>query len=66
MTVRNEVLADGQPLGFGVTDVINGGTRLLRGGRPAISAAAEGFHWPENPEFFYRFGVRRTRGRSPA
>jgi exopolysaccharide biosynthesis protein len=21
---------------------------------------SEGFHWPENPEFFYRFGVRRN------
>jgi Phosphodiester glycosidase/SPOR domain len=42
------------------TDVVNGGPRLLRDGRPAINAAAEGFHWPENPEFYYRFGVRRN------
>jgi len=41
-------------------DVINGGPRLLRDGRPAITAAAEGFHWEENPEFYYRFGVRRN------
>jgi hypothetical protein len=41
-------------------DVINGGPRLLRDGRPAITATAEGFHWKENPEFYYRFGVRRN------
>jgi exopolysaccharide biosynthesis protein len=32
----------------------------LRDGRVAITAAAEGFHWPERPEFYYRFGVRRN------
>jgi hypothetical protein len=42
------------------TDVVNGGPRLLRNGRPSINAFAEGFHWPENPEFFYRFGARRN------
>ena len=42
------------------TDIINGGPRLLRNGRPAINAFAEGFHWPENPEFYYRFGARRN------
>lgn len=42
------------------TDIINGGPRLLRNGKPSINAFAEGFHWPENPEFFYRFGVRRN------
>jgi Phosphodiester glycosidase/SPOR domain len=42
------------------TDIVNGGPRLLRNGRPSINAFAEGFHWPENPEFFYRFGVRRN------
>jgi hypothetical protein len=41
-------------------DVVNGGPRLLRAGRLDITAAAEGFHWPENPEFYYRFGVRRN------
>jgi Phosphodiester glycosidase/SPOR domain len=41
-------------------DVVNGGPRLLRDGNPSINAFAEGFHWPENPEFFYRFGVRRN------
>ncbi len=41
-------------------DVVNGGPRLLRAGRPDITAAAEGFHRPEDPEFYYRFGVRRN------
>lgn len=39
---------------------VNGGPRLLRGGDPDITAYQEGFHWPENPEFYYRFGVRRN------
>jgi hypothetical protein len=42
------------------TDIVNGGPRLLRNGRTSINAFAEGFHWPENPEFYYRFGVRRN------
>jgi phosphodiester glycosidase len=41
-------------------DVVNGGPRLLARGRPAITAAAEGFVHPDDPEFFYRFGVRRN------
>ncbi len=40
--------------------VVNGGPRLTRGGLTDIPAFAEGFHWPENPEFFYRFGLRRN------
>ena len=40
--------------------VVNGGPRLLAGGEPAISAAAEGFVRPDDPEFFYRFGIRRN------
>ncbi|WP_193199921.1 phosphodiester glycosidase family protein [Nostoc sp. MG11] len=40
--------------------VINGGPRLLRNGKIDITAYAEGFHWRENPEFYYRFGVRRN------
>ena len=40
--------------------VVNGGPRLLSNGSPDITAYAEGFHWPENPEFYYRFGVRRN------
>jgi exopolysaccharide biosynthesis protein len=40
--------------------VVNGGPRLVRDGRTDIPAYAEGFVWPEDPEFFYRFGVRRN------
>jgi hypothetical protein len=40
--------------------IVNGGPRLLAGGRPAITATAEGFTHPGDPEFFYRFGVRRN------
>lgn len=55
------VLAGGAPLGPSPgLDVVNGGPRLLRAGRLDITAAAEGFHWPDNPEFYYRFGVRRN------
>ncbi|MBA2712194.1 MAG: phosphodiester glycosidase family protein [Rubrobacteraceae bacterium] len=44
----------------GKTGVVNGGPRLLRGGNPAITAYAEGFVYPEDPEFYYRFGIRRN------
>ncbi|MDQ3647334.1 MAG: phosphodiester glycosidase family protein [Actinomycetota bacterium] len=55
------VLARGAPLAPSpALDVVNGGPRLLRAGALDITAAAEGFHWPENPEFYYRFGVRRN------
>jgi hypothetical protein len=42
------------------TGVVNGGPRLLAGGAPAIDATAEGFVHPGDPEFLYRFGVRRN------
>jgi hypothetical protein len=42
------------------TGVVNGGPRLLSNGSSHITAYAEGFVWPENPEFYYRFGVRRN------
>jgi Phosphodiester glycosidase/SPOR domain len=57
VVTRSSVDARGHTHG---TDIVNGGPRLLRNGRPAINAFAEGFHWPENPEFYYRFGVRRN------
>jgi Phosphodiester glycosidase/SPOR domain len=44
----------------GKTGVVNGGPRLLSGGEPDITAHAEGFVYPEDPEFYYRFGVRRN------
>jgi Phosphodiester glycosidase/SPOR domain len=40
--------------------VINGGPRLLRGGRPDITAEAEGFDHPTDPGFYYAFGLRRN------
>ena len=33
---------------------------MLRDGEIKITAFAEGFHWQENPEFYYRFGIRRN------
>ncbi|MBA3474554.1 MAG: phosphodiester glycosidase family protein [Rubrobacter sp.] len=42
------------------TGVVNGGPRLVRKGATDITAYAEGFVYPENPEFYYRFGVRRN------
>lgn len=41
------------------TGIINGGPRLLKNGKIDIPSTAEGFHQPENPEFFYQFGQRR-------
>jgi hypothetical protein len=41
-------------------DVVNGGPRLLRGGHPDITAAAEGFDHPGDPSFYYAFALRRN------
>lgn len=59
--IRDSVAADGKPLAAGRSfGVVNGGPRLLRGGEPDITAFAEGFVYPDDPEFYYRFGVRRN------
>jgi hypothetical protein len=56
-----ELATETGPLALGPqTAVVNGGPRLVRGGHVDIPAYAEGFHWPERPEFLYRFGVRRN------
>ena len=57
--VQTNVSAGGKRLPQG-TGVVNGGPRLLAGGEQRITAYREGFHWPENPEFYYRFGIRRN------
>lgn len=58
---RLRVAGERGPLELGPqAGVLNGGPRLLRSGREDITAYAEGFHWPEDPGFFYRFGVRRN------
>ena len=40
--------------------VVNGGPRLLRAGRRAITAEAEGFDHPDDPGFYYAFALRRN------
>ena len=40
--------------------VVNGGPRLLRGGRPDITARAEGFDRPGDRAFYYAFALRRN------
>ncbi len=40
--------------------VVNGGPRLLRDGRPDVTAEAEGFDHPGDPGFYYAFGLRRN------
>lgn len=59
--IDTRVLADDEelPLVEGL-EVVNGGPQLLRNGEIKITANAEGFNWQENPEFYYRFGVRRN------
>lgn len=59
--VKDQIMAEGSPLRLTEPlGIVNGGPRLLRNGNPDITAYAEGFHWPENPEFYYRFGERRN------
>lgn len=59
--IKTRVLANGQelPLKDGLA-LINGGPRLLGNGKIRISAFREGFQQPDNPEFYYRFGIRRN------
>jgi hypothetical protein len=59
INITTNFTAGSAPLAPG-TSVVNGGPRLLSNSSPDITAYAEGFVWPENPEFYYRFGVRRN------
>jgi hypothetical protein len=59
INITTNITAGSAPLAPG-TGVVNGGPRLLSNSEPDITAYAEGFVWPENPEFYYRFGVRRN------
>ncbi|QIN84300.1 sporulation domain-containing protein [Rubrobacter tropicus] len=59
VSVKTTISGEGARLDEG-TGVVNGGPRLLRGGEEDITAFAEGFVYPENPEFYYRFGERRN------
>ncbi|HKH12915.1 MAG TPA: phosphodiester glycosidase family protein [Rubrobacter sp.] len=54
-----KVSGEGAKIGAG-TGVVNGGPRLLEDGQEEITAFDEGFVYPENPEFYYRFGERRN------
>jgi hypothetical protein len=61
LRIETRVLADGEALPAGETaGIVNGGPQLVEAGEVAIAAAAEGFHWEEDPGFYYRFGVRRN------
>jgi hypothetical protein len=59
VVVKTRISADGAALA-GKTGVVNGGPRLLSGGSVDITAYAEGFVWPDDPEFYYRFGIKRN------
>ena len=61
ISVVSSVTADGAafrlPAGLGL---VNGGPRFVRNGSVDVTAFEEGFHHVDNPEFYYRFGVRRN------
>lgn len=61
MRVLERVLAGSGrvPLRDGL-GIINGGPRLLRGGRPRITAFREGFVHRDDPFFYVAFGIRRN------
>jgi hypothetical protein len=42
------------------TGVVNGGPFLVRGGRASVDAWHEGFVHPDDPGFFFGFGVSRN------
>ncbi len=59
--VGKMVFADNKPVPASKKmGIINGGPRLLKNGKVFIDATKEGFHQPDDPEFFYRFGERRN------
>ena len=61
LQVKSDIIADGKPLKLEqTTNIINGGPRLLENGKISINAVEEGFHWEEDPGFYYRFGERRN------
>jgi len=61
IAARETVSAEqGGASALGREGIVNGGPRLLRGGTVDIPAFAEGFHYPEDPGFLYRFGLRRN------
>ncbi|MDN3355714.1 phosphodiester glycosidase family protein [Actinomadura sp. DC4] len=52
---------DGRPLGFGPRDsAVNGGPRLVTGGRVTIEPRADGLLHPGDPSYFYGWGIRRN------
>jgi len=59
IAISTNITADGAPLAEG-SSIVNGGPRLLSNGELDITAYTEGFVWPENPEFYYRFGAVRN------
>jgi Phosphodiester glycosidase/SPOR domain len=61
IAVTTAVLGPRGPLPLGGNlGIVNGGPRLLTSGRARITSEAEGFDHPGDPEFLYRFGVRRN------
>lgn len=60
ITAHELVGGERGPLRTGRGEIVNGGPRLLRDGAVDIPAYAEGFHYPEDPGFLYRFGLRRN------
>jgi hypothetical protein len=61
VSTRIRLAGERGPLALGPrAGVVNGGPRLLRNGRREIPAYTEGFVWPDDPAFFYHFGVRRN------
>ncbi len=61
VVVRQELRTEGSPLaltpGLGI---VNGGPQLVQGGRTDIEAYEEGFVHPDDPGFYWAFGVRRN------
>jgi exopolysaccharide biosynthesis protein len=61
INIDKKILANGSNLPLSkTTEMVNGGPRLLADGKIKITAMAEGFNWPDSPEFFYKFGERRN------
>jgi len=60
MKTREAVIGKRGAIELGRLGIVNGGPRLVRRGKIDIPAFVEGFHYPEDPGFLYRFGLRRN------
>jgi hypothetical protein len=59
-SVQADVTEHGKVLPLAGRSIVNGGPSLVRDGRLFVRSAAEGFIHPDDPSFYFNFGIRRN------